>query len=156
VAVVRKRTIPTERPQLVGEVSANLCGYRVLRGQLLDRSRYFFIQVAPQLSSRGWVDPVPDTLLLRKSGRARNRTQDVWICSQKLWPLDQRGGPSMYIVYCLLIQSCYTKADERQKKNSSSLCDKPSDSQRWSPGCKFGDVIMCCLLRVNAHLKQWL
>jgi hypothetical protein len=23
-----------------------------------DRSRYFFIQVAPQLSSRGWVDPV--------------------------------------------------------------------------------------------------
>jgi hypothetical protein len=28
VAVVRKRTIPTERPPLVGEVSANLCGYR--------------------------------------------------------------------------------------------------------------------------------
>jgi hypothetical protein len=26
VAVVRKRTIPTERPQLVGEVRANLCG----------------------------------------------------------------------------------------------------------------------------------
>jgi hypothetical protein len=25
VAVVRKRTIPTERPPLVGEVSANLC-----------------------------------------------------------------------------------------------------------------------------------
>jgi hypothetical protein len=33
VAVVRKRTIPTERPQLVGEVSANLYGQRVLRGQ---------------------------------------------------------------------------------------------------------------------------
>jgi hypothetical protein len=26
VAVIRKRTIPTERPPLVGEVSANLCG----------------------------------------------------------------------------------------------------------------------------------
>jgi hypothetical protein len=26
LAVVRKRTIPTERPPLVGEVSANLCG----------------------------------------------------------------------------------------------------------------------------------
>jgi hypothetical protein len=26
VAVVRRRTIPTERPLLVGEVSANLCG----------------------------------------------------------------------------------------------------------------------------------
>jgi hypothetical protein len=33
VAVVRKRTIPTERPPLVGEVSANLCGQRVLRGE---------------------------------------------------------------------------------------------------------------------------
>jgi hypothetical protein len=26
VALVRERTIPTERPQLVGEVSANFCG----------------------------------------------------------------------------------------------------------------------------------
>jgi hypothetical protein len=26
VAVVRKQTIPTERPPLVGEVSSNLCG----------------------------------------------------------------------------------------------------------------------------------
>jgi hypothetical protein len=33
VAIVRKRTIPTERPPLVGQVSANLCGLRVLRGQ---------------------------------------------------------------------------------------------------------------------------
>jgi hypothetical protein len=31
----------------------------------LDRSRYIFFQVAPQLNSRGWVDPVPDPLLLR-------------------------------------------------------------------------------------------
>jgi hypothetical protein len=28
-----KRTIPTERPPLVGEVSANFCGHRVPRGQ---------------------------------------------------------------------------------------------------------------------------
>jgi hypothetical protein len=33
VAVVFKLTIPTERPPLVGEVSANLCEQRVLRGQ---------------------------------------------------------------------------------------------------------------------------
>jgi hypothetical protein len=31
--LVRTRTIPTERPPLVGEVSANFCGYRVSRGQ---------------------------------------------------------------------------------------------------------------------------
>jgi hypothetical protein len=33
VALVRKRTMPTERPPLVGEVSANYCGYRVSHGQ---------------------------------------------------------------------------------------------------------------------------
>jgi hypothetical protein len=43
----------------------------------LDRSRYFFFQVAPQLYSRRWVDPVPDPLLLRKSGSAGNRTLDL-------------------------------------------------------------------------------
>jgi hypothetical protein len=41
----------------------------------LDQSRYFFFQVAPQLYSRGWVDSVPDPLLLRKSGSARNWTR---------------------------------------------------------------------------------
>jgi hypothetical protein len=31
VALVRERTIPTERPPLVGEVSGNFCGYRGCR-----------------------------------------------------------------------------------------------------------------------------
>jgi hypothetical protein len=59
VAVVRKRTIPTERPPLVSEVSVNLLRVEgVARSaqriptavnlSFLDRSRYFFIQVAPQ------------------------------------------------------------------------------------------------------------
>jgi hypothetical protein len=63
----------------------------------LDRSSYFSIQVAPQLSSRGWVGPVPDPLLLRKFGSAGNRTRDLWICSQELWPLDHRGCHTYYI-----------------------------------------------------------
>jgi hypothetical protein len=33
VALVREGTIPTERPPLVGEVSANFCGKRVSRGE---------------------------------------------------------------------------------------------------------------------------
>jgi hypothetical protein len=41
----------------------------------LDRSRYFSFQAAPQLYSRGWVDPIPDPPLLRKSGSAGNRTR---------------------------------------------------------------------------------
>jgi hypothetical protein len=63
VALVRERTIPIERPPLVGEVSANfvdgLClvvcatdPYGRIRC-FLDRSCYFFFQVAPKLYSRG-------------------------------------------------------------------------------------------------------
>jgi hypothetical protein len=83
VALVRART---ERPSLVGEVSVKFLrieGWRVVSvtnsyGRILgflNRSRYFFFQVAPQLYSRGWVDPVPDPLLLRKSGSTGNRTR---------------------------------------------------------------------------------
>jgi hypothetical protein len=46
----------------------------------LDRSSYFFFQEAPQLYSRGWEDPVPIPLLLRKSDSAREsnpRPQDL-------------------------------------------------------------------------------
>jgi hypothetical protein len=45
----------------------------------LDRSRYCFLQVAPQLYSRGLVDTVPETLLLRMSDSAgnRNRTSGI-------------------------------------------------------------------------------
>jgi hypothetical protein len=83
VALVRERTIPTDWRPLVGEVSAIVCGERHVvsvtdpYGRILgflDRSRYFFFQVAPQLYSRGWVDPVPDSLLLRKSSSAGNIT----------------------------------------------------------------------------------
>jgi hypothetical protein len=80
---VRERTIPTERPPLVGEMIANFCELRVPRGQrdgsLRPYSRFcrqqplLFYLVAPQLYSRGSVDPVPDSLLF--SGSAGNRTR---------------------------------------------------------------------------------
>ena len=55
VALVRERTIPTERPPPVGEVSANFCGYRGVTWSaqripmavnlcFLDRSRYFLFK----------------------------------------------------------------------------------------------------------------
>jgi hypothetical protein len=54
----------SRQPLLVEGVawSAQLIPTAVNLG-FLDRSRYFFIQVASQLSSRGWVDPVPDPYL---------------------------------------------------------------------------------------------
>jgi hypothetical protein len=95
------RNISTERPPLIGEVSDNFWGQCCVVSTtdpygciiwFLDRSRYYFFQVAPQLYSRGWVDPVPDPPLLRKSGSAGNGTRDLWIHSQELWPLDHRSG----------------------------------------------------------------
>jgi hypothetical protein len=77
VAWVRKRTIPAERPPLVGEISVNFFGWRCNVVSVTDphdrilvflnRSRYVFFQVAPQLNSRGWVDPVSDPLLTLSS-----------------------------------------------------------------------------------------
>jgi hypothetical protein len=87
VAWVRERIIPTKRQPFVGEISgANFFVNREFRmvsttdlyGRILDfldRSHYFFFQVAPQLYSLGCVDSVPDLLLLRKSGSAGNWTR---------------------------------------------------------------------------------
>jgi hypothetical protein len=85
VALVHEWTILTEWPLLVGEVSANIYGERVSHGQhnkslghnlgFLAGSHYTSFQVAPQLYSRGRVDPVLDSQLLRKSGSAENRTR---------------------------------------------------------------------------------
>jgi hypothetical protein len=61
----------------------------------LDQSRYFFFQVAPHLYSWGWVDPVPDPLLLRKSGSAGNRTRINGSVARNSWQLDHRGSPEL-------------------------------------------------------------
>jgi hypothetical protein len=58
----------------------------------VDRSRYYFFQVAPQLHSRGWADPVPDPIFFLFFVVHGNRTRDLRICSQELWPLDHIGG----------------------------------------------------------------
>jgi hypothetical protein len=84
------KLVPTFADRRCHMVSVTVPYGRILG--FLDRNRYFFFQVAPQLYSRGWVDPVPDPILLRKSGSEGNRTRDLWICSQEFWPLDHRGG----------------------------------------------------------------
>jgi hypothetical protein len=74
--------------------------------------RYYFFQISPQLYSRGWADPVPDPLLLRKSGSDGNRTRDLWICSQELWSLDYRGGRSTFFyITCILVISVRTSQE---------------------------------------------
>jgi hypothetical protein len=70
---VRERTISTERPPLVGEVIANFLrrggatwsAWRIPTAvfSVSRQEPLLFYQVAPQLYSRSWVDPVPDPLL---------------------------------------------------------------------------------------------
>jgi hypothetical protein len=100
--LVRKRTIPTRWPSLVGEFQCQLL--RIEGGRVVSatgphgrQSRFstleplILIQVAPQLYSRCWVGP----LIFRKSGSAGDRIWDLWVCSQELWLLGHRGGRTM-------------------------------------------------------------
>jgi hypothetical protein len=76
---------------------------RIPHGSLSQFSRpepLHYFQVAPHLSLQGLSGPVPDPLLLRKSGSAGDQTRDHCVCSQELDQLtteadrtfDIRGG----------------------------------------------------------------
>jgi hypothetical protein len=67
------KLVPTLADRRCHVVSARNLYSRILR--FLDWSHYSFFQVAPQLYSQGWVDPIPDLLPLRKPGSAGNRTR---------------------------------------------------------------------------------
>jgi hypothetical protein len=83
VALVREKTIPTRWLLLFGEVSANFCGKRVSCGQrdgsLRPYSRLTRLELLLFLSSSSSIlltrlsGPRSRSLLLRKSGSARNR-----------------------------------------------------------------------------------
>jgi hypothetical protein len=77
--------------QLLQVKDATWSAWQILRpySRFSRQEPLLFYQVAPQLYSRGWVDPVPDPLLFF-SGSAGNRNPSLRICSQGLWPLDHR------------------------------------------------------------------
>jgi hypothetical protein len=78
----------------------------------LDRSRFFY-QLAPQLDSRGWVDPIPDPLLLRKSGSAGNLTRTSCL---------QPGALTTEAVYILLHNIYKFSFVPHRKHNTSPSC----------------------------------
>jgi hypothetical protein len=111
VTWVCERTTSTERSPLVGEINANIFSMTDSYGRILgflDRNCYYFFQVAPQLYSRGWMDPVKDPLLLRKSGSAGNRIRDLRICN-------------VLYVYLLNFLASISKLSRNNTMNEQSL-----------------------------------
>jgi hypothetical protein len=160
------RTIPTERPPLVSEVSANFfadrglpCGHREESLKPYSRiSRPEPLLFLPSSSS---------VVLTRMSGPSSrptnififflvvpgNRTRDFGICSQELWSLDHRDGRSLCKCY-LNIQSTshlilFTEiiADylENHVKFVNTLCD-------WD--VEFPNVEVCGTCSYHWHLKK--
>jgi hypothetical protein len=95
VAFSPTRAIPTERPPHFGEIYCQLLrigGCRMVSAAVptavnlscLDRSRYFFFQVALHLSSPGLSGPLSKLTDTQKSGSAKNRTRNLWVCSQEV------------------------------------------------------------------------
>jgi hypothetical protein len=100
VALVRERTIPTERHAACLQSYCQLLRIQWCRGvcaedpygrnlDFLGWSRYFFFQVGPQLYSRDWVNPVSGPLLLVAPG--------IEPRDQELRPLGHRGSPSILV-----------------------------------------------------------
>jgi hypothetical protein len=77
---------------------------RLVRSQSSGVCLWGYVIAPCVCSSRGWMDPVSDLLLLRKSDSTGNRTRNLWICSQDLWPVDHRGGQCSVIYYCFIYQ----------------------------------------------------
>jgi hypothetical protein len=80
VAIVQERTISTERSPLVGDINANFCGQRVLRGQhnVLLRPYSRLPRPEPLL----FLKSIPSIVLTRLSGPRSRPTN-----SQKTWQL---------------------------------------------------------------------
>jgi hypothetical protein len=109
VAWVRERTIPTERPPLVDEVSTNFWGYRVPRGQRNGYPRPFSRISRPETLL---FLPSSSSVVLTRLSEPRSRlttpqkiwyrwepNPDPWIYSQEFWPLDHRSGSAENCVY---------------------------------------------------------
>jgi hypothetical protein len=187
VTLVRKRTIPTDWATATcwRNLVPTFTDRGVSRGQrggsptvvnlsFLDRSRYFSFKRLLIYSHKGWVDPVPDPLLLRKSSSARNRTRDLWVCSQELWPLDHRGGhiTANKLLYCHLTVPLHFLQERREREgicqnvNGSILYFQVAKlfSYTWSMGfflCKGVHYLqnvsaICSVLTLTAmSIERW-
>jgi hypothetical protein len=98
----------------------------------LDRSRFFL----PSSSSVGWVDPVLDPLLLRKSGSAENRTptsgsvaRNCILGTLSCWDYQVHGAYSFLRIY-VITQEC---SESFMEVEGSLPCQQePSTGLSWA------------------------
>jgi hypothetical protein len=146
-------------PTLVDRgVSRGQCGGTptVFNLSFLDRSRYFSFKQPLIYSHKGWVEPVPDPLLLRKSGSAGNRIRDLWVSSQKLWLLDHRGGQwklQHIEIFHILLSNISNRGDSTfWGVMPQSLVNRTQYIKvMW---CLSSQVY--CLMLLNSQNKYWL
>jgi hypothetical protein len=62
----------------------------------LDLEPLLFLPIASQIVHEGEWTPFQTHCCSEKSGNAGNRARDLCVSSQKLWPLDHRGGIKGY------------------------------------------------------------
>jgi hypothetical protein len=64
------------------------------------------------------MDPVPDPLFRRKFDDVGNRTRDLWVSSQELWPLDYRAATRWFSEFIPDYPRCqllvYTATEQKQ------------------------------------------
>jgi hypothetical protein len=95
VVWARERTIPTERPPLVGEVlrieGATWSAWRSYsRLSRLEPLLFLSSSSAVVLTTLSGPRSRPTTS--QKIWQRRESNPDLWICSQELWSIDHRGG----------------------------------------------------------------
>jgi hypothetical protein len=120
------------------------------------------------------VDPVPDPLLLRKSGSAGNLTRDLWVSNQELWQPDHRGGPpcvvtvlNIYIDNMVALVVWYYNTANMlcdRFKWKQSLCSCLAVEQIFIPSPSYFIAAFCngigiwcivdCLLAILKHFKH--
>jgi hypothetical protein len=87
----------------------------------------------------------------RKSSRAENRTRDLSICSQKLWPLGHRGGQSRN--HTIKVEEKYGSI--LNKNSASKYTDTPDDDPLGFETCRDWHYCKLPLLLLLPELLCW-